>query len=233
MTSGMAQPEHPPSWPLPPVPPIPSPPSPPPVPWPPPRPEPEPSPWRPGSPPPVPGSALVLELADRLLAQRIVLLSGTLDGPAATAAVARLMLLDADSGERIELHLSCPDGDLDAALVLAEAVDLLRAPVTAVLLGTVGGPVLAVVAAADRATAHANASLVLREPRTSATGRADELLAAGEQHGRQVAELSSRIAAATRRAPDEIAADLREGRVLDARQAVEYGLVDDVLAPRR
>jgi ATP-dependent Clp protease, protease subunit len=230
----MTRPERPPSWPLPPhVPPIPSPPPPVPVPWPPPRPEPEPAPWYPGPLPAVPGSGLVPELADRLLAQRIVLLSGPLDGAAATAAVARLMLLDADSGERIELRLSCPDGDLEASLVLAEAVDLLRAPVTAVLLGTVGGPVLAVVAAADRVVAHANASLVLREPRTSATGRADELLSAGEQHARQVAELCSRIATATGRLPDEIAAQLREGRVVDARQAVEYGLVDELLAPRR
>jgi ATP-dependent Clp protease protease subunit len=232
----MIRPERPPSWPLPPLPPVPPTPSPPPplpVPWPPPRPEPGPPAWPPGPPPAVPGSGLVLELADRLLARRSILLSGTLDGPAAAAAVARLMLLDADSGERVELHLSCPDGDLAAALVLAEAVDLLRAPVTAMLLGTVGGPVLAVVAAADRVSAHANASLVLREPRTSATGRADELLSAGEQHARQVAELCSRIATAAGRTPDEVAADLRAGRVLDAPRAVEYGLVDELLAPRR
>src|ERR671938_585638 len=152
----MTRPERPPSWPLPPVPPTPSPPSPPPVPWPPPRPEPEPSPWSPGQAPAVPGSGLVLELADRLLGQRIVLLSGTLDASAATAAVAGL----------------------------------------------------AVAGAAARGPAHPNASLVLREPRTSATGRADELLSAGEQHARQVAELSARIAGATGRTREEVAADL-------------------------
>jgi ATP-dependent Clp protease, protease subunit len=226
----MTRPERPPAWPFPPVAPRPEPL---PVPWPPPRREPETWPWRPGPLPAVPGAGLALELADRLLAQRIVLLSGPLDAPAATAAVARLMLLDADSGDRVELHLSCPDGELEAALVLAEAVDLLRAPVTAVLLGTVGGPVVAVVAAADRVTAHANAALVLREPRTSASGRADELLSAGEQHARQVADLCARIASATGRAPEEVSADLRAGRVLDARQAVEYGLVDEILAALR
>jgi ATP-dependent Clp protease, protease subunit len=229
----MTRPERPPSWPLPPVPPVPFPPPAPPVPWPVPRPDPEPSPWRPGPAPGGPGSGLALELADRLLARRIVLLSGGLDAAAAATAVARLMLLDAESDERVELHLSCADGDLDASLVLAEAVDLLRAPVTAVLLGIVGGPVLAVVAAADRVTAHANASLVLREPRTSATGRADELVSAGEQHARQVTELCSRIATAAGRTADEVGADLRAGRVLAGRQAVDYGLVDELLAPRR
>ena len=97
-----------------------------------------------------PGSRLPLELADRLLSRRIVLLSGRMDQEVSTATVARLMLLDADSGEPVDLHLSCPDGDLGASLVLAEAIDLLRAPVTAVLLGNVGGAVVAVVAAADR-----------------------------------------------------------------------------------
>lgn len=224
----MSGPERPPAWSPPsrpswPPSPYPSPPhwpSPSPPPWPSPRPEPA-----------APG--LELELADRLLAQRVVLLSGRLDGAASTAAVARLMLLDADSGERIELRISCPDGELDASLVLAEAVDLLRSPVTAVLLGTVGGPVLAVVAAADDVTAHANATLVLREPRTSASGRADELVSVGEQHAKQVAELSARIAASSGRTPQDVAADLRGGRLLDAGQAVEYGLVDELLPPRR
>jgi ATP-dependent Clp protease protease subunit len=168
-----------------------------------------------------------------LLARRIVVLSGPLGRDEAADAVARLMLLDADSGDRVRLHLTCPDGDLDAALVLAETVDLLRAPVTAVLLGSVGGPPLAVVAAANRVEAHPSCVLLLREPRSTATGRADELAAAAEQHARQVRELADRVARATGRTPDDVAADLRAGRVLDARQAVEYGLVDEVTPARR
>jgi ATP-dependent Clp protease, protease subunit len=175
-----------------------------------------------------PLSGLPLELADRLLARRIVMLMGPLDPDAASDAVARLLLLDADSAEPIELHLSCADGDLDASLVLAETVDLVRAPVTAILRGTVGGAPVAVVAAADRAVAHPTASIVLREPSTSASGRADELSAAAEQHALQVGRLCSRIATATGRAPEEVASDLRTGRILDARQALDYRLVDEL-----
>jgi ATP-dependent Clp protease, protease subunit len=211
---------------------------------------PEPPPWplppplpRPGPPvPPVPSrepsqlsapplSGLPLELADRLLARRIVMLMGPLDGDAASDAVARLLLLDADSADPIELHLSCADGDLDASLVLAETVDLVRAPVTAILRGAVGGPAVAVVAAADRVVTHPTASIVLREPSTIASGRADELSAAAEQHALQVGRLCSLIAAATGRAPEEIAADLRSGRILDARQALDYRLVDELAVP--
>jgi ATP-dependent Clp protease, protease subunit len=201
-----------------------------------PRPEPRPAPEPgriplPGVPvvaPPPAGSA-----EDRLAERGIVLLAGFLDGAAAQRAAAALMLLDAEHDGPVRLHLGCPDGDLDGALLLAETVDLLTLHTTALVTGVVGGPVLAVLAAADRREAHRHALLRLREPTGTAAGRADRLAADAEQHARQVAQLLDRLAAATGRDPDGIAADLRAGRLLTAEQAVDYGLLDAVLPGRR
>jgi ATP-dependent Clp protease protease subunit len=200
-------------------------------PWPPTRPVPAPDrPERPGTGFRVDESAVTLELADRLLHRRIVMLSGNLDHALATRATAQLMLLDADSAAPVQLHLGCPDGDLDAALMLADTLDLMRAPVTSTARGTVGGPAIAALAAADRRLAHPHAMLVLREPRGTASGRADELAIAAEQHARRVRDLCERLSAATGREVDAVAADLRQGRVLTAAEAVEYGLLNDVAA---
>ena len=79
----------------------------------------------------------------------------------------------------------------------------------------------------------AGRAVIRREPRSTATGRADELAAAADQHARQVGDLCARIATATIRDPLEVASDLRGGRVLDAGRAVEYGLVDEVTTPHR
>src|SRR5205085_7764153 len=68
----------------------------------------------PRDPPPVPLVPIPLDdnsVLDRLLARRIVLLSGPLDHRLATDAAAQLMLLDASGDDPIELHLSCPDGE--------------------------------------------------------------------------------------------------------------------------
>ena len=138
---------------------------------------------------------MTLELADRLLHRRIVMIAGSLDHALATRAAAQLMVLDADSRQVVELHLSCPDGDVDAALMLADTLDLMRAPVTVTARGTVGGPVVAVLAAADRRLAHPHCLVVLREPRGTAAGRADELAIAADQHARRVRDLCERLAA--------------------------------------
>ena len=177
--------------------------------------------------PPPPGTA-----EDRLREHGIVLLSGFLDQAAAQRAAAALMLLDAEHDGPVRLHVSCPDGDLDGALLLADTVDLLTLDTTALVSGVVGGPVLAVIAAAGRREAHPQALLRLREPTGTAAGRADRLAADAEQHARQVDQLHRRLAAVTGREVDDIAADLRAGRLLTAPEAVAYGLLDALLPAR-
>lgn len=203
-----------------------------------------PPPWQaphPGRPepsrPPLPGFPTVQPppagtAEDRLREHGIVLLSGFLDQAAAQRAAAALMLLDAEHDGPVRLHLSCPDGDLDGALLLADTVDLLTLDTTALVSGVVGGPVLAVIAAAGRREAHPHALLRLREPTGTAAGRADRLAADAEQHARQVDQLHRRLAAVTGREVDDIAADLRAGRLLTAPQAVDYGLLDALLPAR-
>jgi len=229
VTPGRWPPEFPPD--RPPLPPI-VPPS-----WP--APNPPPTPQPPPARPPLPTFPVVEPpppagtAEDRLLERGIVLLGGHLDQPAAQRTAAKLMLLDAEWDGPVELHLSCPDGDLDAALLLAETVDLLSLQTRARASGVVGGPALAVLAAADRRQGHPHALLRLREPTGTASGRADRLAADVAEHARQVAQLHERLAAATGRSTEEVAVDLRAGRVLTAAEAVDYGLLHELLPTRR
>jgi ATP-dependent Clp protease protease subunit len=132
----------------------------------------------------------------------------------------------------VTLQISCPDADLDAALELVATLDLLRAPVTAVATGTVGGAAVAVYAAAHDRRAHPHALFVLAEPRVDATGDVESLAVAADQHRHRVAALVARIADACGRPADDVADDVRRGRVLAADEAAGYGLVGTVLAPR-
>ena len=154
------------------------------------------------------------ELADRLLAERVILVGGRLDDALANHVAAQLLLLDAQSNDPIKLHLSAPDADLDAALSVAAAIDLINAPVHVVARG----------AAAQR-EAHRHTMFVLSAPHFTADGTADELAAVADQHERLAARFRDLIAEATGRPADEVAADLDAGRVLDAEEAQTYGLV--------
>ena len=167
------------------------------------------------------------DVTDRLLEHRIILVGGTLDSAVADRVAAQLLLLGR-STQPIELHLSCPESDLDASLGLADAVDLVAAPVHALVRGTLRGPAIAVLCAASRRTAHRNALFVLSVPAETAEGTVGQLGTLAEQYQRQVAQLRARMVGVTGRDDAEVAADLEAGRLLSAEDALSYGLVQEL-----
>ena len=193
-------------------------------------------PWHPEPRPPAPGAAsasaaLVVGggdwLAERLFDQRVVTLSGELDTDAVNRAVAELALLDATGNDPVRLRLSGVGVDLEGALTLVDALDLVGVPVHATSLGTLSGPAVAVFAVADRRVAGAHAVVRLCEPRAPHGVPGHEVEAWAAEHARQLRRLQERLAAACGRSVDEVAADMRAGRLLDAEEARAYGLVDD------
>ena len=194
---------------------------------------PPPSPWRPEprpSVPPAPSVSVVVGaehwLAERLLEQRVVALAGALDADDVNRAVAELALLDASGDEPVQLRLSGVSADLDSALTLVDALDLMGAPVHATVLGTLTGAAVAVLAVADRRTAGAHAVVHLTEPRTPRRGLGRDVEALAAEHARQLRRLQERLAEATGRDVERIATDMRTGRLLSTEEAREYGLVD-------
>jgi ATP-dependent Clp protease protease subunit len=169
-------------------------------------------------------------VAERLLAERIIHLGGHLNTALANRGTAQLLLLNRDSEDRpIELHLSCRDGELDAALALAGTVEMVAAPVHAIVHGTLHGPAIAVLCAATERGAHNGAVLVLSLPHATAEGTAGQLAIQAEHHERQVARLRDLVAEATGWDADWVAAELRSGRVLTAEEALHYGLINRLL----
>ncbi len=168
------------------------------------------------------------ELADRLLAERVILIGGRLDDALANHVASQLLLLNAQSKDPVTLHLSSTDSDLEAALSVAAAIDLIIAPVHVLARGTVRGPAIAVLAAAEQREAHRHTTFVLSAPRFTAEGRVNELATLSEQHDHQSARLRDLIAQATNRPADEIATDLETGRVLTAEDAQTYGLITHI-----
>ena len=208
--------------------------------WPPLPPEvPRPEPMRPSEPPHTAPAPILPsweertfeeDIAERLLEQRVVIVGGRLDHRLSNHVAAQLLLLGRRSGRPIDLHLACPEAELEPALALADAVELVRAPVHAIVRGPRRGPAVAVLCAAASRGAHRHATLVLSLPPWGpAEGTADELATLAEQRERQVDRIRDRICAVTGRSEVEVAADLSTGRVMSAEEAREYGLLTTLL----
>lgn len=201
------------------------------------------TPWQPGpatprptSSPPPPGWSLIADtgpdwLAERLMERRLLALAGELDRDAANRMVSELALLDASGDEPVTLRLSGVSADLDTALTVVDALDLMGVEVHATCLGTITGAAVAILAVADQRVAGPHATVHLQEPRSRRCVTGRDLEAEAERHRRQLRQLQERIATACRRPVDVVAEDMRAGRLLTAQEARDYGLVDSCAGP--
>jgi ATP-dependent Clp protease protease subunit len=170
---------------------------------------------------------------ERLLDRRIVLVPGHVDAALATEVCARLAAVQEYGDEPIRLHLRTPDADLEAAFALIDTIDGLTAPVYATAIGEVGGSALGILAAAPHRQATPHASLLLSEPLARIDeGTAGDLAARERHHRRLVEALYARLAEVTGRSAGQIEADARARLLLDAREAVAYGLIQSTTADR-
>lgn len=169
------------------------------------------------------------DLADRLLDERIIVVSGDLDDQLANRTISQLLVLGR-SRNPIDLHLTCERSQLAAALTLADAIDVVRSPVRAVVRGVLRGPAVAVLCACEHRVAHHNALFILSLPSTGiSAGSAQEVVHLSQQLDIQEKQLRTRIAAVTGRSDEQVAQDLGAGRFLTASEAKDYGLVEEVV----
>jgi ATP-dependent Clp protease protease subunit len=171
-------------------------------------------------------------LQEQLFERRIVLLAGRLDDGAAAKAAAALLALDTRGERPIDLHLDSPDGVLGAAFVLIDTVDMLRSALRVLCRGQVGGPAIGVVAVADHSAAAPHARFHLSQPTARFAGTPEEIAAQNRQQQELLWKLYGRLARRTGRPAEEIAEDMRRGRYLDGREALDYGLIDEITAAR-
>ena len=200
------------------------------------------TPWlpepRPVGPGPVSASAALMVgapdwLGERLLAQRVVALAGELDAETVNHTVAALALLDAEGDDPVRLRLSGVSADLDTALPILDALDLMGVPVHATCVGTLTGAAVALLAVADHRTAGPHALLQLTEPRPPGGIPGREVEARAAEHADRLRRFQQRLAEACGRPVDQVASDMRSGRLFSAAEARDYGLVDLAEPPRR
>jgi ATP-dependent Clp protease protease subunit len=164
-------------------------------------------------------------LADQLFNRRVVVLVGDLDDAAGLRVSAELMTLDASGSGPIDLHIASSGERLEAAFMVIDTLDLMKARINAHALGEVGGTAVAVFAACSRRMAAPHAGFSLREPTARFTGTTQALASYELQQQRMLERYRERLAGATGRSDAQIADDLRQQRYLDVREALAYGLI--------
>ena len=167
-----------------------------------------------------------------LLKERIIFLGTPIDDQVANLIVAQLLFLNHEDPEReINMYINSPGGVIYAGLAIYDTMQMISNPISTVAVGVTAsfGTVLLAAGTKGRRFALPNATIHMHQPLGGAQGQATDI----EIQARQILRLKSLllgiIAKHTGQPLEVIERDSDRDYYLEAKNAVEYGLVDQVL----
>jgi len=167
-----------------------------------------------------------------LLKERIIFLGTGIDDQVANVIVAQLLFLNHEDPEKeIRMYINSPGGQIYAGLAIYDTMQIISNPISTVAVGVTAsfGTVLLTAGAKGRRYALPNATIHMHQPLGGAQGQATDIEIQAKQIMRLKTLLNTIMAKHTGQPLDVLLRDTDRDYYLDAQQAVEYGLVDQVL----
>jgi ATP-dependent Clp protease protease subunit len=167
-----------------------------------------------------------------LLKERIIFLGTPIDDQVANLIVAQLLFLNHEDPEReIQMYINSPGGVIYAGLAIYDTMQMISNPISTVAVGVTAsfGTVLLTAGTKGRRYALPNATIHMHQPLGGAQGQATDIEIQAKQILRLKSLLLNIMAKHTGQPLEVIERDSDRDYYLEAKGAVEYGLVDQVL----
>ncbi len=172
------------------------------------------------------------DIFSRLLMDRIVFLGSGIDENVANIIVAQLLFLDAEDPERdIFMYINSPGGSVYAGLAIYDTMQHLRAPVATFCVGMAASMGAVLLAAGQKGKRHAlpNSRIMIHQPSGGSQGTAADIEIAAREVLYVRESLNKILARHTGQSVERIMEDVDRDRFMSPYEAVEYGLIDQVL----
>ena len=175
------------------------------------------------------------DIYSRLLKDRIIFLGEEVNETTASLVVAQLLFLESeDPGKDIHLYINSPGGMVTAGLAIYDTMQYIKCDVSTICIGMAAsmGAFLLAGGAKGKRLALPNAEIMNHQPSGGAKGQATEIQIAAENILKTKKKLNEILAANTGKPYDVIAADTERDHYMSAQEAMEYGLIDNVITSR-
>ncbi|MEV6940572.1 ATP-dependent Clp protease proteolytic subunit [Streptomyces sp. NPDC051172] len=174
----------------------------------------------------------------KLLKERIVFLGTPIDDTSANDVMAQFMHLEYQAPDQdISLYINSPGGSFTAMSAIYDTMQYVGCDVETICLGQAGSSAAVLLGAGTPGKRFAlpGARMVIHQPLLAEPieGQTSDLAIQAEELGRMRARLEEMLVRHTGRSPEQVAADIERDKILNAQEAVEYGLVDRIIPSRK
>ena len=172
----------------------------------------------------------------KLFEERIIFLGTQIDDISANDVMAQLLTLESmDSDRDIILYINSPGGSFTALTAIYDTMQFVRPDVMTICLGQAASAAAIILAGGAKGKRYAleHSRILIHQPSSEGGGQASDIEIQAREILRMRTLLEELISRHSTRSPAEIAADIERDKILTSAEAVEYGLIDQVLASRK
>jgi len=175
------------------------------------------------------------DIYSRLLKERVIFLVGPVNDHSANLIVAQLLFLESENPDKdISLYINSPGGSVSAGMAIFDTMQFIKPDVSTLCTGLAAsmGAFLLAAGAKGKRFSLPNSRIMIHQPLGGAQGQASDI----EIQAREILYLRERLntilAEKTGQSVEQIGRDTDRDNFMSADAAVEYGLIDKVLASR-
>jgi len=177
-----------------------------------------------------------MTLQDLLLENRIIFLEGGIDDAVANNVVMKLLFLQSEKkNEDISLYINSPGGYLSSTMAVYDTIQFVECNVATYCIGIAasGAALLLTGGTPGKRFILPHAKVMIHQPAGEVGGQATDIEIAAREVLKDKGVLIRLFAEHCKKDPDQVRDDIERDRYLSATEAVEYGLVDEVLAAEK
>jgi ATP-dependent Clp protease protease subunit len=175
----------------------------------------------------------VWDIYSLLLKERIVMLFTPITDPVANSIIAQFLYLEREDPDKdVSLYISSPGGLISSGLAIYDTMQLIRPDVSTICVGMAASMATVLLCAGAKGKRYAlpNSTIHMHQAVGGAQGQATDIAIAAREIMRQQELIRGIIAKHTGQPLDKIAHDTDRDFYLSPEQAVEYGIIDEILA---
>ena len=176
------------------------------------------------------------DIYSRLLRDRVVMLDGEVNGHSSSLICAQLLFLEADNPDKdISLYINSPGGSVTAGMAIYDTMQFIKPNVATIVMGQAAsmGSLLAATGAIGKRYILPNARHMIHQPLGGASGQATDVEIQAKELMRWKKVLTDIYVTHTGKLYEELRADMERDNFMTAKEAVAYGLADEILTNRK
>ena len=176
------------------------------------------------------------DIYSRLLKDNVVFLGQTIDDTVSNLIIAQLLFLEAENPEKdISVYINSPGGSITAGLAIYDTMQYVKPDIQTICIGQAASMAAVLLAAGKKGKRMAlpNSRVLIHQPLMHGLGgQATEIDIHAKDIMRMKARMNQILAHHTGQPVEKVDRDTDRDYILQAPEAVEYGLVDQVIAKR-